>query len=285
MKNKVAYCLMAQNDLYGLSKRIEEMQPYVDRIIVIDGGSMDDSIIYLRNMEGVEVYIRPWDDNFAEQRNQYLEKANTVGERPDWIIVSDADESFSLELRENLQQLIAQAETEGLNKMDIQCRLVYLEGEKIISSEVRPFWKPLFFKNDPGIYYHGSPHETIVHPQGWREKQIGDPYLWEHLKQYSVTWKRGARNFIVSGGDMLGDKNPHYKEFKVACKADLTPVDSLIINDLMVRGELGENVAKWIIDHKDVPVEGVITKNCASEMGDCYRYYYEILYPEKIEEV
>ena len=124
----------------------------------------------------------------------------------------------------NLRDIIAEAEVEGFNKIDIQCQLVYFSGENKVSSELRPFWKPLIFKNEDGVRYEGSPHEVLHNPNGWREKKIGSKdVFYAHVRQKNIVWPKGARNFVVSGGAMLYDKNPHYVEFKEALKQDGQP--------------------------------------------------------------
>lgn len=272
--------MMGMNAHHWIKERFNEMTFFVDRMIYIDGGSIDDTIVYIRNRRDVEMYIHPWTDDYAGQRNRYLKYANQ-GDRPDWIVVSDHDESFSSSLRGHLKYIIQEAEEGNFNKIDVQCMLTYMRGEDILSKELRPFWKPLIFKNEPGIYYEGSPHETFHNPGGWREKRIGDHNVnYSHIRQENVIWIKGARNFVVSGGAMLYDKNPHYVEFKEALRRDGHDLDSVRFNQLMVLGEVGPNTCEWIRDHKDIK-DSSLPDNCCSEMRECYLTYYKIYHPEK----
>ena len=276
----LAYCMMGMNALYWVSKRFDEMSCIADRMIYIDGGSIDDTIVYTRNRGDVEMYIHPWNDDYGKQRNQYLKHANE-GDVADWIIVSDHDESFSPELRSILPNLIERADVEGYNKIDVQCKLVYISGEEEVSRELRPFWKPLIFKNQPGINYKGSPHEVLSNPAGWKELKIGgEDIYYEHIRQENIIWPKGARNFVVSGGAMLYDKNPHYVEFKEALRKDGHPLDSIKINQLMVNGQVGIETTKWIIDHKDIN-DPDLPECCCSEMRECYLTYFKLYHPEK----
>lgn len=277
---KIAYCIMGMNAMYWISKRFDEMKPYVDRMIYIDGGSIDDSIIYTRNRGDVEMYIHPWKDDYAGQRNNYLMHANECV-KPDWIMVSDHDEYFSEELLKNIRSIIKEAEEGGYNKIDVQCKLVYNSGELEFSSELRPFWKPLIFKNEQGLSYSGSPHETFTNPGGWKEKRIGSESIYYgHVRQKDIIWIKGARNFVVSGGAMLYDKNPHYVEFKEALRKDGHELDSIKFNKLMVDGTVGPCTEKWIRDHKDIK-DSSLPDNCCSEMRECYLTYFKLYHPEK----
>lgn len=219
-------------------------------------------------------------DDYAGQRNRYLGYAKG-GERADWIVVTDHDESFSDYLLSNLHDIIGKADVGGFNKIDVQCMLTYMRGESVISEELRPFWKPLIFKNEDDLYYEGSPHETFHNPNGWKEKKIGDEDIYyAHIRQENIIWAKGARNFVVSGGAMLYDKNPHYIEFKEALKKDGHELDSVKFNKLMVDGKIGPNTVQWIIDHKDID-DKTLPDNCCSEMRECYLAYFKIYHPEK----
>jgi len=272
--------MMGMNALYWISERFDEMSPIVDRMIYIDGGSIDDSIVYTRNRGDVEMYIHPWDDDYGEQRNRYLHYAS-LGDKADWIVVSDHDESFSPDFRSLLPSLIERADREGYNKIDVQCKLVYMRGEEEISRELRPFWKPLVFKNQPGINYKGSPHEVLSNPAGWNELKVGDDNLYyEHIRQENIIWAKGARNFVVSGGAMLYDKNPHYVEFKEALEKDGHTLDSIQFNQLMVDGAVGPATTEWILDHKYIN-DPDLPDCCCSEMRECYLTYFKLYHPEK----
>ena len=49
MSLPIVYCMMAQNRLLEVKHCIDLVEPYVDKIVIVDGGSTDDSIFYLRS--------------------------------------------------------------------------------------------------------------------------------------------------------------------------------------------------------------------------------------------
>lgn len=272
--------MMGMNALAWIKDCFESMKIVVDRMIYIDGGSIDDTIVYIRNRGDVEMYIHPWTDDYGAQRNRYLDYAKQK-DAADWIVVSDHDEFFSPKLRENLRNIVAEAEAGGYNKIDVQCMLTYISGDKLVSQELRSFWKPLIFKNEPGVYYEGSPHEVLHNPNGWREKKIGDEDIYyAHVRQENIIWIKGARNFVVSGGAMMYDKNPHYVEFKEALKRDGHELNSVEFNKVMVAGKVGPCTEQWIIEHKDIN-DPSLPECCCSEMRECYLAYFKLYHPEK----
>ena len=82
--------MMQLNLIRDTAQRVNEMAPYVDRIVVVDSGSVDDSILYLRNHEAVDLYVHAWADCWPKQRNFYLQHANE-DPKADWIVVLDSD--------------------------------------------------------------------------------------------------------------------------------------------------------------------------------------------------
>ena len=52
--------MMGMNAMYWVRDRFNEIKPYVDRMIYIDGGSVDDTIVYMRNRGDIEMYIHSW---------------------------------------------------------------------------------------------------------------------------------------------------------------------------------------------------------------------------------
>jgi glycosyltransferase involved in cell wall biosynthesis len=73
---------------------------FADQVLVIDGGSRDDTVEIARGL-GAEVHIYPDWQGFAHQRNHQLTHAHG-----DYIFFLDADEEITDGLREELQQVV-----------------------------------------------------------------------------------------------------------------------------------------------------------------------------------
>lgn len=85
---KISCCIITMNQADRLKMAIGNVSGLVDEVVVVDGGSKDDSVA-VAEKKGAKVYFRKWDDDFGAQRNYSLEKA-----KYDWILVLDTDESF-----------------------------------------------------------------------------------------------------------------------------------------------------------------------------------------------
>jgi glycosyltransferase involved in cell wall biosynthesis len=271
--NKITFCQMTQNRLPETVKCIERYLPYVDRVIIVDGGSIDDSIFYLRNwaMEEpkLEFYIYPWTDNFSAQRNNYLSKV----EPGTWALVSDPDEWFDDECLKNLRGLINTAEVQGKDMIGFRCRSVSMKGPQRVWENLDKYWKRLLFKKYEGTEYRGNPHEHLInHPH-----QILDtPFVYEHVKQQNIIWHRGARNlFAGGGGPNLGTNNPRWVQLRQMC-AQLGIGSWHQFDQYLLKGNIAEPIKQWMISVHDI--DGF---DGASEHRELYKLYFRIYHPEE----
>lgn len=277
MSLPIVYCMMTHNRLHEIKHCIDLVEPFVDDIVVVDGGSTDDSIFYLRNRDGVNMFIHPWNDVFSAQRNNYIKRAReVVGNDNFWILVSDPDEWFERDTLASLYDIQDAAEEQGCNLVTIRCRSVTLKGEKRVWENLDNYWKGLFFKYYPTTHYIGNPHETLVQPNGLRPMQVD--YLYEHVKQENVIWHRGCRNmYIGGGGPNLGSRNKLWVELK-------SLVSSAYGKDLswnefekqMLKGNLPDDIKNWLIKARlEKDYDG------SSEMRESYKLYFRIYHPEE----
>ncbi len=270
---EITYCMMTQNRLSEVVHCLEKVLPHVTRCIVVDGGSIDDSIFYLRNWAMTEpklkLYLHAWNDNFSGQRNNYLTHV------PDntWALVSDPDEWFEDDLLKALPNLVKTAEQNKRDMIGFQCRSVSLKGPNRVWENLDQYWKRLLFKKYPGTHYAGNPHEHLVnHPH-----QIMDtPYVYEHVKQENVIWHRGCRNmFVNGGGPNLSHSNPRWVKLRELCTA--VGVNNWHqFDQYLIKGGISQEIADLILTFKDVTgFDG------ASEHRETYKLYYRIYHPEQ----
>ena len=271
---RITYCMMTWNRLYDTMRCIERVKPYVDRVVVVDGGSTDDTILTLRNYEGVELYLHPWEDNFSKQRTNYLKHAGEDNGGTDWVLVSDPDELFSVEALENIRKEIENAGP--YNMLAFESNSVSMRGPKIINKSQDKYWKPLLFKWDKDIHYTGNPHETLMIDKGPRIREL--QYHYYHIKQDNMCWHRGYRNFhIGGGGPNLGDKNEHWKSYKEIITEIYGEVPSWHkFEPILIKGNIDKRIKEWLYKAKDVTgFDG------ASEVRESYKTYFRIFHPSE----
>lgn len=150
---KISLCMIALNEAAWIRGALQNSAPFVDEIIVVDGGSTDDTVAIATEF-GALVIHEPWSEHFANQRNVGLGRATG-----DWILVMDPDETHERSLLESLQDFAAN--TEGFDIVGFPRRNL-IDG---IQTDAYPDVQWRYFKNGLGIKFYGRLHER---PLGWK---------------------------------------------------------------------------------------------------------------------
>lgn len=82
----IAATLIVRNEARCLARCLGSVAPWVDKMVVLDTGSTDDSVA-IAQAAGAEVHHLPWPDSFSIARNHLLDLADS-----DWALMLDADE-------------------------------------------------------------------------------------------------------------------------------------------------------------------------------------------------
>lgn len=99
---KISCCIITLNQADRLEMAIRDVVNFVDEVVVIDGGSEDNSVQVAEKL-GAKVYYRKWDDDFGAQRNYSIEKAKN-----DWVFILDSDESLKFGENYDLKKIISE---------------------------------------------------------------------------------------------------------------------------------------------------------------------------------
>ncbi|HZV18634.1 MAG TPA: glycosyltransferase family 2 protein [Sphingobium sp.] len=82
----LAAALIVRDEARCIVRCLESVRPWVDRMVVVDTGSRDETPALARS-RGAQVHHLPWPDDFSAARNHALALADA-----DWSLVIDADE-------------------------------------------------------------------------------------------------------------------------------------------------------------------------------------------------
>jgi len=105
----ISLCMIVRNEAENLSRCLESVRSLTDELVVLDTGSTDDTVAIAQSY-GATVAHFPWNDNFADARNEALR--HVTG---DWVLVLDADETLAEEAVPLIQQAIAQKDVLVIN--------------------------------------------------------------------------------------------------------------------------------------------------------------------------
>lgn len=119
---KISGCVITKNEEANIARCINNLKSVTDEIIVVDTGSVDQTIQIAKEL-GAFVYEDNWEQDFSKARNAALEHASG-----DWIIFLDADEYFNEESLLRIRQIIEEADT-NQNIEGILCNLENIDTE------------------------------------------------------------------------------------------------------------------------------------------------------------
>jgi len=150
MSIKLSACTIAKNEALNIGKSIDSYKEYVDEIIIVDTGSIDETA-KIAEEKGAKVLHFEWKNDFAAAKNFALD--NATG---DWIIFLDADEWFDGDTAKNIKEGIKNAVAQNYNA--VACKLVnfFTENEVMeTASTIR------VFKHADNIRFCRAIHEAL----------------------------------------------------------------------------------------------------------------------------
>lgn len=148
----VSVLIIAQNAEATLKRCLDSLKDY-EEIIIIDGGSKDQTESIARSYPNVKFYHNPW-PGFIEQRNVSLDKATL-----DWCLMMDADEAATTELNNYIRSLDLKSLPKKMYKI---MRTEYFEGHEVEHGLNSSDWQERFFKTKHIRYTGGNHHRHLI---------------------------------------------------------------------------------------------------------------------------
>lgn len=156
--------IIMQNERHHIPTAISQFYFIMDQIVVVDGGSKDDSVEWAERM-GATVLHRPFENDYASQKNFAISKLST-----DWVYLHDPDERLEPTFINLIPRLISLSGQVGLSEAGVipgleegelfDCfgiaRRNYIDGE---ITEVYPDYQYRLFRNY--CRFEGKVRETI----------------------------------------------------------------------------------------------------------------------------
>jgi len=163
-KPTLGVAINCQNEEQHMPATIAQFYHVADEIVVIDGGSTDDSVFWAKKM-GARVFHQPWVNNHAFQKNLGASKLNT-----DWIYIHDPDERLDPSLLEIMPLLLTPQGQQELMKLNLlaihgaedfyDCfgiaRKNYLDG---VQTDIYPDYQYRLWRNN--CYYSRAPKDRV----------------------------------------------------------------------------------------------------------------------------
>ena len=246
---KVTLCMASFNRLDESKIWVRRHSPFVDRTIIIDGGSWDGSIEFFNSQEckdlNVECYVHPWVDDPPGQRNKYLDLIDGG-----WVLVLDCDELLEEPAVYKLRYLAKDAEDKGCDGVAFIAHDIQIEPEGGIYDSKSNYYNRSFFKATPKMRYMGHTHVALYRPDA-KDRCMKTEYQYFHIKPWADVFFRACRNYWTTCGvaDNRND-DKSWLEFKQLVK-DSGFNYFYQFAEYMKKGNIDDKFKKWFIEHKD----------------------------------
>jgi len=183
---KLSAIIITKDASKRLEDAIKSVKGIVDEITVVDTGSTDKTIALAKKYTK-NVFEVPLNQDFSIVRNYALSRS--VGE---WILVLDADEVLSAELKAQIPELIKHRTYDGFWFR----RRWYINSKKPASPTggylkhglFYPDYQLRLFRNASDIQYIHRVHEEVTIPDEKTKQIHADIYHYDSINKY-LSWK------------------------------------------------------------------------------------------------
>ena len=151
----ISQCMIVKNEEKNIRRALGWAKDIVCEQIVVDTGSIDDTIGIAQEM-GAKVYRFTWNNDFAAAKNYAIEQA--TGE---WIAFLDADEYLIKEDADKLPDILERINGKSMDIVRTNLLNINQKGDVF-----GVFEQDRFFRNDKDIKYEGKIHEELVSSTG-----------------------------------------------------------------------------------------------------------------------
>lgn len=163
--------MIVRNGGASLARCLRSARPVVDRIVIGDTGSTDETRAIAESF-GAEVVSVPWQDDFAAARNQVLARA-----RCEWVLVLDADEMLDLVEAASLLPVLVRdpsvhaytlTRRDYVDRLHLDQMACAVEPNHCDLAEVRPYPGYIrsvhtrLFRRHPEVYFRERVHEQVT---------------------------------------------------------------------------------------------------------------------------
>lgn len=178
--------MIIQNEANNLVACLGSCQGLADEILIVDGGSTDDSVA-VAQQHGAKVIAQTDWQGFGAQRR--FAQAHVTS---DWVLWLDADEHLTPELKASIREVVASPTSNTLYQMS---RLSWVFGRFIRHSGWYPDRVVRLYPRKLTQYSDTKVHEHVLIPEGAKVASLkGDllHYTYRDLEHYLIKSARYA---------------------------------------------------------------------------------------------
>ena len=189
--SEITYACVTQDRAPWMRRNLQKILPFVDRAVIVDGGSKDDTVVVCQGFgPKVKVVHFPWCDDFSASYNAYLREI-TGG----WVLICDDDELPSYDLLRVLRPL---ADGGGNQGVAFQSANIYEFSDDDIEFNVpgNGHHRNLYYPWNRSCHYTVRLHQNL-NGVGGGFRHSSEVYY--HIKRPINEWYNSGRNYWTSG--------------------------------------------------------------------------------------
>ena len=149
---KLSIGLITYNEEKNLARTLDSIIEIANEIVIVDSGSTDKTL-GIADRYSASVYSEDW-KGYGMQKNSVIEKCS--GE---WILLIDADEEISKELRNKIKEIISNKSSSKVYKTNFTAVCF---GKKIRHGGWSNHYRVRLFQNGAGKYNDREVHEKFI---------------------------------------------------------------------------------------------------------------------------
>ncbi len=149
--------IQTQNEELNLPETLASLQGWVNRVFVVDSGSTDRTVEIAQSF-GCTVVHHAW-EGYAAQKNWALDNLPFESQ---WILIVDADEAVSPELRDEIRRITDRQVDEVRESAFHINRVFIFMGREIRHCGYFPSWNLRLFKRGHARYEQRLVHEHMI---------------------------------------------------------------------------------------------------------------------------
>ena len=175
--------ILTKNEEKNIEFCLESIQGFVKRAVIVDSGSMDQTLQLAQKYDFVDVFVHPF-ENYARQFNWGIDNA---GISTKWILRLDADERFTPALCAELEQAMIEHDSDEVNGFVLEAWLYFMD--KCLKHGGSRKKKLMVFKNGIGRIEDRKMDEHTVLSEGGA-LEIKEKFLHYDFKDLSTYVKK-----------------------------------------------------------------------------------------------
>jgi O-antigen biosynthesis protein len=163
---RLSLCMIGRDNCETLRPCLESIRPWVDEIIFVDTGSVDETPQIAAEF-GAKLFEFPWCDDFSAARNVSLEHA--TGE---WVFWMDTDDTIPEDAGRRLREIALGPHADHVLAYTAEVRcLGRFEGEMTVVDHVK------LFRNLPELKFEFRVHEQLLPSI----RRLGGEIVWSDI--------------------------------------------------------------------------------------------------------